>query len=137
MALIGLAIWAGSPCSKDGWQLLERCVWVSLISAAVNNTGMEKISLQDLYPPRPARNGTPVKGRWGWISRCRRRKIIAAGPILPKDDGVGSMVMITMAVGSMTSATGPCETVINYANDLWEIHESLVEAHLSAGRKTR
>ena len=51
MALIGLAIWAGSPCSKDGWQLLERCVWVSLISAAVNNTGMEKISLQDLYPP--------------------------------------------------------------------------------------
>jgi hypothetical protein len=45
--------------------------------------------------------------------------------------------LITMAVGSMTSATGPCEIVINYANDLWEIHESLVEAHLSAGRKTR
>jgi hypothetical protein len=56
---------------------------------------------------------------------------------LLKDDGVGSMVMITMAVGSMTSATGPCEIVINYANDLWEIHEFLVEAHLSAGRKTR
>jgi hypothetical protein len=47
------------------------------------------------------------------------------------------MVMITMAVGSMTSATGPCEIVINYASDLWEIHEFLVEAHLSAGRKTR
>ena len=45
--------------------------------------------------------------------------------------------LITMAVGSMTSATGPCEIVINYANDLWEIHESPVEAHLSAGRKTR
>jgi hypothetical protein len=51
--------------------------------------------------------------------------------------GVGSMVMITMAVGSMTSATGPCEIVINCANDIWESHESLVEAYLSAGRKTR
>ena len=26
MALIGVVIWAGTPCSKDGWQLLERCV---------------------------------------------------------------------------------------------------------------
>jgi hypothetical protein len=25
----------------------------------------EKMSLQDLYPPATARNGTPTKGRWG------------------------------------------------------------------------
>jgi hypothetical protein len=26
MALLGLVIWVGAPCSKDGWQLLDRCV---------------------------------------------------------------------------------------------------------------
>jgi hypothetical protein len=28
----------------------------------------EKISLQDLNPPAPARNGTPAKGRWGGVN---------------------------------------------------------------------
>jgi hypothetical protein len=33
----------------------------------VHMSAAEKISLQDLYPPWPVRNGTPVKGRWGWV----------------------------------------------------------------------
>jgi hypothetical protein len=51
-------------------------------SAAGSDTNGEKLSLLDLYPPRrhgeklslqhlsplrPARNGTPVKRRWGWV----------------------------------------------------------------------
>jgi hypothetical protein len=86
MALIGLAIWAGSPCSKDGWQLLERCVWVSLISAAVNNTGMEKISLQDLYPHWPAGEERDSDKRTMGVGSpmpIRKSKNIAAGPIPP------------------------------------------------------
>jgi hypothetical protein len=35
--------------------------------ARVEMPAAGKFSLQDLYPPSPPRNGTPTKGRWGWV----------------------------------------------------------------------
>jgi hypothetical protein len=43
--------------------------WVSIISVAVNSTGMEKFPLQDLYP-RPARI-VPSSERTMGVGRCR------------------------------------------------------------------
>jgi hypothetical protein len=36
--------------------------------ARVEMPAAGKFSLQDLYPPSPPRNGTPTKGRWGWVN---------------------------------------------------------------------
>jgi hypothetical protein len=47
----------------------KRTMWVGVndIGANASQHCGEKLSLQDLYPRRPARNGTPTKGRWGWV----------------------------------------------------------------------
>jgi hypothetical protein len=56
----------------------------------------QKLSLQDLYTPRPARNGTPVKGRWGWVDvDVGGSEKISLQDLYPRDP----ISMLSMAYG--------------------------------------